>query len=613
MKRRVVTKDDGTRHLVVGASADIHMGMKLTLLGLDEVPRTLEEVAEADVRPVHDPTPGGRGALLRILLANRRAQERGGGGLALRCNTMFKPFQFRPLVKFQGEADGRLLISDETGLGKTVEAGYILAEEYAAGRANRILLMVPKRSLDKWRRDMRGMFGLLFEKASKKRILDGINDPSASFHLITTHDVGRKTPGWWDELEGSLDVLLIDEIHRHINPGKIRRPMSEALSAASGSVLGLTATPVRKEAEDLFRILELIYPGLTDGLDSGSEMLLLSVTNALTRALEEGDAAACLTLCDQLDGMVDAAVRADPRYPRSVISTPPPWDSPLIHQSVRFLRRLPTVSAHITRARGRDPEIDEHNERIVHDTHWFEPEGTERDIISRIDDLLRREFHHTHRQQLASCRPAMLELMEKGAQGLRAFDRDGKAASLSESSDSETIPEDEDVNRECEEMVRLLRRIGGGLDDKFDDLVRLLERLKDDPSITKAVIFTHFHPTYDYLRRRLGVSRVFEGDTKMFLGGYNDDDEKLQAINDQMESHDGFGVLLTTDRMSEAVDLHAANCVISYDLPYNPQDLQQRIGRVDRIIQNADEIHVHNFAVRGTVEHRGGDGPLGGD
>jgi len=59
---------------------------------------------------------------------------------------------------------------------------------------------------------------------------------------------------------------------------------SPAVLAASGSVLGLTATPVRKEAEDLFRILELIYPGLTDGLGAGVEMLLLSVTNALTRA-----------------------------------------------------------------------------------------------------------------------------------------------------------------------------------------------------------------------------------------------------------------------------------------------------------------------------------------
>ena len=116
------------------------------MLGLLSLDGEASEETPDSVSVLREPSDGGNGSLLRVLLANRKAQESGGGGLSLRCNTMFKAFQFRPLVKFQGEARGNLLIADETGLGKTVEAGYILAEEYAAGRANRVLLMVKKRS-----------------------------------------------------------------------------------------------------------------------------------------------------------------------------------------------------------------------------------------------------------------------------------------------------------------------------------------------------------------------------------------------------------------------------------------------------------------------------------
>ena len=63
-------------------------------------------------------------------------------------------------------------------------------------------------------------------------------------------------------------------------------------------------------------------------------------------------------------------------------------------------------------------------------------------------------------------------------------------------------------------------------------------------------------------------------------------------------------ILLATDRLNESINLYSANCVINYDLPYSPQDLQQRIGRVDLIIQKADSIHVHNLAVRGSIDEQ---------
>ncbi len=596
MKGRIVYLDDDSTHLVTSVSAHPVRGRMLNLFPL-EGKGEHREIPISEARILHDSTKGGEGAILRTLLANRKAQESGGGGLALRCNSMFKPFQFRPLVKFQGESDGRLLIADETGLGKTIETGYILVEEFAAGRANRVLLMVPARSMGKWRREMRSRFGIILEEATRKRITECVNDPSQTFHLICSHDVGRQTKHWWDELSGSLDLLVIDEVHNHIGTNSVfRRPMAEALSDASESMVGLTATPVRRDAGDLFRILELISPGITQGLDQDREMRLLSVTNSLTRALESEDERESRRLCDELDGILPAAA-SDPGHPRAMISQPAPWDPREIAASVRYLRGLPTVSRHITRARGRDPEIDEHNPRVVHPTHWIEPVGSEEDAISQIDDLLSREFYHIHRQQLASCRPAMLELMSNGTLGLRTFHRDFQGGS-----GPAPTPVPGPVEEECTRMVSLLRRIRGSDDAKFAELEAILEEMRGDPSVTKAVVFTHFHPTFRYLKKRLEQLGMVQDGVRLVLADPTDDDERLQSLNDELMGIDGFAVLLATDRMSEAVDLHAANSVINYDMPYNPQDLQQRIGRVDRIVQEADGIHVHNLAVRGTVD-----------
>ena len=606
MKGRIVVDEDGSRHLVVRATPNARRGKMVGLLRLDgqtggggQYPLPYSPLDSVSL--LRNPSGGGSGSLMRLLIANRQAQESGAGGLSLRCNTKFKPFQFRPLVKFQGEAGGNLLIADETGLGKTVESGYILAEEYAAGRANRVLLMVKARTKRKWIKEMRKFFGLIFQEAGHKRITECINDPSKTFHLICTHDVGKKTPGWWNDLDGNLDVLVIDEVHRHINPNStLRRPMAEALADVSDSILGLTATPVRLNAEDLFRILELVCPGLTERLDLEEELELLALTNTLSRALEAENRDECVRLCGELTRIVSDEVSSDSRYPTDLISADPPWDPARIHESVRFLRGLSSISPHITRARGRDPEIEEYTPRLPPTNHWIQPRGDEEDLIAEIDELLRREFSHIHRQQLASCVPAMLKLMLNASSGLRRFYRE--VASLHRF----RRPADRiiagPVERECADIAGRMRAMRGDEDTKFDELARLLEELREDPTVTRAVIFTHFKPTYSYLKNRLEVSPMFRSGVRLICAGPNDTDETLEGVNDRLKEEEGFAVLLTTDRMSESVDLDAANCVINYDLPYNPQDLQQRIGRVDRIIQEADVIHVHNFAVHGTVD-----------
>ena len=81
------------------------------------------------------------------------------------------------------------------------------------------------------------------------------------------------------------------------------------------------------------------------------------------------------------------------------------------------LRQFCPFARHITRARGKDPEINRYTPRIVHDTHWIEFEGRELEVFDAIDAVLFEHFRHIHRVMLASCRPAAYDLMAKGAEG----------------------------------------------------------------------------------------------------------------------------------------------------------------------------------------------------
>ena len=150
--------------------------------------------------------------------------------IALRACIDFSSFQLRPLVKFFGEAERRLLIADETGLGKTIEAGMILAGVLAAQPDACIVILTPASVKWKWKKELRDKFGIRanygnFRKFNEFSVPKGV-------HIIT-HSASRekteiKIP------KGSIELLIVDEIHNFIgrNEKQKRRMRAMDLSKA---------------------------------------------------------------------------------------------------------------------------------------------------------------------------------------------------------------------------------------------------------------------------------------------------------------------------------------------------------------------------------------------
>jgi len=582
---------NGCHHIITSTGRDFN-GRKLTLQSIPGGQKSTKY--EDDVSLFHSTTPSSDGSMLRFITSCSRANEHGSKGLALSCSTQFEVFQYRPLMKFQGEANGRILICDETGLGKTIESGYILTEEYASGRSKKILVMVKKRAIPKWKREMKSFFGMKFEEVTSVRKLVKKLNQNDSYLIITTHDIGSQSGQWWNEILHGPDLMVVDEIHNHIGwNSSVRRPMMVELSHQSRSFVGLTATPIRNKESDLLRILELVAPEAVSNIDFQKECKILRIINQVCLALLHETDSEISSLLQELQHLASAK-RLESLEKTGIFKGELPTSKSEVFGIVKVLRNITLFSKHITRARGKDPDINRFNERIVHDTHWIEFEKKEQENFLQIQELLKSEFYHIHLQMLASCHPAFYDLIAKGSKGIIGFN--GTNANNDEQRLSET------AQKECAQIEREMLRLGNNVDMKFAKLKSIILSAIEDDSINDIVIFTHFWPTWKHLDHKLSNWIRNIDSAKVFRAAQFDSDEALDQLNEDMKMDERTAILLATDRLNESIDLDAANCIINYDLPYSPQDLQQRIGRVDRIIQKADSIHVHNLAVRGSID-----------
>ena len=134
-------------------------------------------------------------------------------------------------------------------------------------------------------------------------------------------------------------------------------------------------------------------------------------------------------------------------------------------------------------------------------------------------------------------------------------------------------------------------------DSKYGVLHEQLRALfRREPS-TKVVVFSYFRATLRYLHQRLGD----DGMRALTLhGGHGDKDEIIAEFR---ESPD-LDVLLSSEVGSEGIDLQFARIVINYDLPWNPMRVEQRIGRIDRLGQTAEKIHIWNLLHEDTIDDR---------
>lgn len=546
----------------------------------------------------------------------------------------FIPYQFRPVLKLIQSDRPRLLIADEVGVGKTIEAGLILKELQARRELRSVLVICPKPLVAerKWQEEMKRfdeqfahLDGAALRYCIDETHLDGVWPqqyaraivPYSLFDetLLMGKQKGRKKQRGLLDLDPppAFDLVIVDEAHHIRNTDTWAYRTVRYFCDNAEAVVLMSATPIQLGGDDLFTLLHLLRP---DVLPSRQAYTQMSEPNPyINTAIESARAARSdwqETTRDALGEAVATAwgrgvMTADPRLQQTKdLLDADAIDAEARLMVIRHLENLYTFAPLINRTRRRDigSFTLRKPETIAVD---FTPEQAA--LYHDLLDLIGRILAHRHgdmnlqfmlttvRRQLASCVFGLAPLLDATLQ------RHLSQVELSEVGDDDTPDELGDVLAEfCDDVERLILQARSlkGPDPKFEAFRKTIRDKQKLPN-NKLLVFSTFRHTLAYLIQQLAGESVRTG---LIHGGVPDDERRELRHRFSLDKADpqALDVMLSSEVGCEGLDFQFCDALVNYDLPWNPMRVEQRIGRIDRYGQKSNVVVIHNFITTGTVD-----------
>ena len=520
--------------------------------------------------------------------------------------TLFLPYQFRPVIKMLRTGSRRLLIADEVGMGKTIEAGLVWSEFEARGQADRVLVVCPSGLVDKWQTEMRERFGFEAQALGREGLDDLLDRVETDrfprrYHAVCSLQRLRV----WEhrerlaDLSPHFDLIVVDEAHALRNTATRSFALGSLLSDWADMLLLLSATPLNLGTDDLFNLLQLLEPG--DFFDKHTLQVQLEPNAVLSgiyrdAADKRAPAAALLARLESIRRM-DYGPALTGRREFSELDRLLRGGELTVADRAQIRRlclELNTLSKALTRTRR--AEIDEQravrepldiqvslsmNERELYDAvvRW----QTER---AKAHGMPLHFIGQMPLRLAGSCLPAIRD------QILRARDGETTGAGLLEDLFDEPAADADPWDRPTDEAVSAALALGD-VDTKFTSFAGRLTEIVGQGH--RVLVFTFSRPVVAYLHRRLRDRLRVE----VLHGGVPPQDRRrrIAAFRDGQ-----FDVMLATRVASEGLDFEFCSMVVNYDLPWNPMEVEQRIGRIDRFGQQSEKVYILNFATPGTIE-----------
>lgn len=544
------------------------------------------------------------------------------------------PYQFKPVVKLIRSDRPRLLIADEVGVGKTIEAGLILREMQARRDINSVLILCPKPLVTerKWQKEMK-RFDEHFEHLDGPTLRYCIDEtdkdgcwPERYSKVILPFSLfgeellagngkqhRRKSKGLFDlDPFPHFDLVIVDEAHHLRNTSTYVHQGVKFFCDNSEAVVFLTATPVQLGSEDLFVLLNLLRPDLV--IDRSSFEHMSEPNPHINRAINLARATQPQWQEEAADALRRAAATS---WGRAIFATHPDFQrifdllqegtlSPA--ERVAFIRdaeQLHTFSPIINRTRRRDignfttrkPETVTveftPQQRELHDAVLALQAG----ILERIHGDRNLKFMMTTiRRQTASClfglAPFLREILTRRMDELEWDEVDPAADAFDAQSVAAIEVEIKSILSRAEDL--------DPTDPKLEALLKIV-RDKQQLANNKVMLFSSFRHTLNYLLAHLKMEGVRVG---LIHGDIPDDDRRSIRARFSLPQNnpEALDVLLSSEVGCEGLDYQFCDCLVNYDLPWNPMRVEQRIGRIDRHGQKSETVAIYNLITPGTVD-----------
>jgi superfamily II DNA or RNA helicase len=539
--------------------------------------------------------------------------------------TRFYPYQFKPLIKFLDSPKHRLLIADEVGLGKTIEAGLILTEVRARQTVQRVLVVCPANLTDKWRMELRRRFGEDFQILNTHKFNDFLKEYEESPQDINLNGIisleSIRKQQMLEQIEAlapNFNLVIVDEAHHMRNFGRKQRRAGVLLNRCADAMLFLTATPIHLGNEDLFSLLNILddeeFPDLyTVDLRFRANEPIVKAQICMGQIPSNSEKA-----IELLNPISESPwIKKNPLYSEIMerLGAINSGDYErgegrrLILQTQRGLAELNLLGHIFTRTKKREVQTKMPLRRAF--PLRLRLTDMERQFYDVVTAYVRSQIEFCSncpiiqswmlimpQRRMASSIPAMVNYYKEH------FGFDENSLSEDYTPPEEISDENELGNLDFAKAEQLLKSIVGkwpknGPDSKYDAFIDILRKLRREEGHLKVMVFAFFKDTLRYLQRRLNEdgfrSEIISGDV---------DPEDRVSIVENFKEEASVEILLSSRVGSEGLDFQFCNILFNYDLPWNPMEVEQRIGRLDRIGQESPVIRIYNFWIEKTVEQR---------
>ncbi len=520
-----------------------------------------------------------------------------------------EPHQFKPLIKFLNSDNNRILIADEVGLGKTIEAGMIYQEVLSREELPVTVIVVPSSLTYKWKEEMYLRFGLHFEIVDTKGFVRIIEDytlynaiRSTSKQVIISYP-SLRTDRVIEALKSNplfeINFLIMDEAHSMRNSGTSTSDAGEILSSIASNIVFLSATPVQNKLEDLFNILSML--DRDSFMDYGYFERSLSPNRFIHGLIQK------IRNNEPLDSIkiyiAENKEHIDAGNDLKTILQSIQEIQNLSHEDkvlfIDLLSQCDRLNFIVNRTKKKD--VGKIIPRTAHSKTVMLTEE-ERAYYASIIEFIKYlnpgvppGFITIMPERMASS--SMIASLESFIQ----MRRNGKLF-IKDVDDLEEYYEESSLDIKDKALTFLDEVIAKGKligekDSKFNDFIKILDDLKNE-KIKQAIVFSFFKKTLDYLERKL----IELGYKVGKIDGRMQSDERFNTIKSFKRGD--FDILLSSEVGSEGLDMQFCNVVINYDLPWNPMRVEQRIGRIDRIGQKAQKLLIFNLCIENSIEAR---------
>lgn len=559
-----------------------------------------EDVEEARFAPPEPSDLGDQRAAGLLRTALRIGFRSGAGPFRSLAGIAVEPraYQLVPLLMALRQKTVRMLISDDVGIGKTVEAGLIASELLAQGEATGLAVLCSPALAEQWQQELRTKFGIdaeLVLASTVSRLERGLDLGQSLFdkypHVIVSTDFIKSPRHRDDFVRHCRDLVIVDEAHTCVvaddsstaSQNQLRYELLRRVAEdATRHLVLVTATP-HSGKESAFRILlGLVKPELASvNLESrrGRELLAQHFV-----ARKRADVRQYLTKEDGLsdDSLAERTAFPSDRYFKDETYKLSPEYRALLDDAIAYA----------------SDRVEEAGNRGRRETRiaWWSAIALLRSLVSSP-----RAAAQTLRTRSAAAVAASAEEADKLGAPLTSDAADSDAM---EGMDVAPGAETEDnAGSRLEELAARAEKLQGPKQDlKLKELIKHLKALLDDGH--NPIVFCRYIPTAEYLaaqlgndpetkkRGPLGAKTVVKAVT-----GTLSPQQRIERI-EQLAAEAGTDtaarrVLIATDCLSEGVNLqHHFDAVVHYDLAWNPTRHDQREGRVDRYGQRRDQVRV---------------------